>query len=71
MCYVIFNYVLVFIIFSNSIKGELYELLTNQTTIVGRKFFTVYENLPYATFINIPYALPSLADRFKVTLWLL
>ncbi|KPJ14725.1 Carboxylesterase 5A [Papilio machaon] len=44
----------------------MYELVTNQTTIFGRKFFTVYENLPYAAFLNIPYAVSPLADlRFK------
>ncbi|XP_045537620.1 venom carboxylesterase-6-like [Papilio machaon] len=48
------------------VKGALYELVTNQTTIFGRKFFTVYENLPYAAFLNIPYAVSPLSDlRFK------
>ncbi|CAK1584381.1 unnamed protein product [Parnassius mnemosyne] len=46
---------------------EQVKLETNKSiTIIGRKLFTIYENKPYATFSDIPYAkVPVQERRFK------
>lgn len=56
-------------VFSSTSDGDIVEIKTNSSVIVGKKLFTLFENKPYAAFWKIPYADPPVSDlRFKVNI---
>lgn len=56
-----------FLVTCSSNSDNIHKIVTNGTTIIGRKLFTLFENKPFAAFWKIPYSEPPVGQlRFKV-----